>query len=121
MPLYHATALLLGFNMMIRAKGTLVLGHKFSAQTFWDEVRDSKATCIGYVGEMCRYLLSAPPTEKDRVHNVRLAFGNGMRPEVWNRFRHRFGIDTIAELYAATGHLFEVVADTRGDRSANEL
>lgn len=79
------------------------MGHKFSTQTFWDEVRSSNATCIQYVGEMCRYLLSAPATSRDKDHNARKAFGNGMRPDVWNRFRHRFGVDTIAELYAATG------------------
>ena len=103
MPLYHATALILGASMMIQAQGTFVLGHKFKTQTFWKEVRDSKATCIQYVGEMCRYLLSNPPSEGDRDHCVKMAFGNGMRPDVWNRFRERFGIDTIAELYAATG------------------
>ena len=103
MPLYHATALILGAAMMIRAQGTLVLGHKFSGQTFWKEVRESRATVIEYVGEMCRYLLSAPPSDQDKNHSVRMAFGNGMRPDVWNRFRERFGIDTIAELYAATG------------------
>jgi acyl-CoA synthetase (AMP-forming)/AMP-acid ligase II len=103
MPLYHATALLLAAAMMIRAQGTFILGHKFGLQTFWEEVRESKATCIQYVGEMCRYLLSAPPSERDKNHCVKIALGNGMRPEVWNRFRDRFGIDTIAELYAATG------------------
>ena len=89
--------------MIIQGRGTIVLGHKFKTQTFWDEVRDSKATCIQYVGEMCRYLLSAPPSSRDRDHCVTKAFGNGMRPDVWNRFRERFGIDTIAELDAATG------------------
>ena len=90
---------------MIGAQGTLILGHNFKTQTFWNEVRDSKATCIQYVGEMCRYLLSATPSESDRDHCVRMALGNGMRPDVWNRFRERFGIDTIAEIYAATGLL----------------
>jgi len=103
MPLYHATALLLGAAMMIRARGTFILGHKFGLRKFWEEVRESKATYIQYVGEMCRYLLSAPPSERDKDHCVKIAFGNGMRPDVWNRFRNRFGIDTIAELYAATG------------------
>jgi acyl-CoA synthetase (AMP-forming)/AMP-acid ligase II len=103
MPLYHATALVLGAAMMVQVQGTYCLGHKFSTRTFWDDVRRSKATCIQYVGEMCRYLLSAPPSPRDRDHTVRLVFGNGMRPDVWNRFRERFGVDTVAELYAATG------------------
>ena len=64
---------------------------------------------IQYVGETLRYLLSAPPETDpisgeilDRKHNVRLAFGNGLRPDVWNRFKDRFGIETIAEFYGAT-------------------
>lgn len=103
MPLYHASATILGSAMIIRTEGTFILGHKFSIQTFWQEVRESKATCVQYVGEMCRYLLSAPPSDQDKNHCVKMVFGNGMRPDVWNRFRERFGIDTVAELYAATG------------------
>lgn len=103
MPLYHATALVLGWAMCILAHSTYVLGHKFSAQLFWNEIRDSRATVIQYVGEMCRYLLAVPPCPDDKNHLVTKAFGNGMRPDVWTRFRNRFGVDTIAELYAATG------------------
>ena len=64
---------------------------------------------IQYVGETLRYLLSAPPQidpttgeNLDRKHNVRIAFGNGLRPDVWNPFKDRFGIETIAEFYGAT-------------------
>ena len=53
--------------MMMYAHGTFVLGHKFRAQKFWEEVRESRATAIQYVGEMCRYLLSAPPSEGDVI------------------------------------------------------
>jgi acyl-CoA synthetase (AMP-forming)/AMP-acid ligase II len=106
MPLYHATALILGASLMVRAQGTFIIGHKFHTHTFWQEVRESQATVIQYVGEMCRYLLSSKPSDQDKNHLVKKAFGNGMRPDVWNRFRTRFGVDTIAELYAATGQIF---------------
>ena len=88
---------------------TFALGHRFSNQTFWRDVRESKATIIEYVGEACRYLVAAPPQKDpktgenlDKKHNVRIAFGNGMRPDVWNKFKERFGIATIAEFYGAT-------------------
>jgi hypothetical protein len=32
-----------------------------------------------------------------KKHNIRLAFGNGLRPDIWNRFKERFNIPTIAE------------------------
>jgi acyl-CoA synthetase (AMP-forming)/AMP-acid ligase II len=91
------------------AGATMAIGRKFSTRTFWSEVRASNATIIQYVGETCRYLLSAPPeidpvtgANLDKANNVRMAFGNGLRPDIWNKFKERFGIETIAEFYAAT-------------------
>ena len=104
MPLYHSTALILGAAVVIESRSTLVLGHKFSRTNTWSEICKSESTCLQYVGEMCRYLLSAPPSPNDTNHRVRLAYGNGLRPDVWQKFRDRFGIKSIAEFYAATGN-----------------
>ncbi len=103
MPLYHASAFQLGFHCCLIGACTLVLGHNFSVSRFWDDVTSGGATAIQYVGETLRYLLAVPPQPNDRTkHKVRLAFGNGLRPEVWDRFRDRFGVDTVAEFYGAT-------------------
>ncbi|KAL9126453.1 MAG: hypothetical protein Q9217_004491 [Psora testacea] len=109
MPLYHSSASLLAFCSTLMNGSTLVLGKKFSTQTFWEEVRQSNATIIQYVGETCRYLIAAPPKvdpvtneNLDKKHHVRIAFGNGLRPDIWERFKTRFGIETIAEFYGAT-------------------
>ena len=55
-----------------------------------------------YIGELCRYLLAQPPRETDTHHKVRIAIGNGLRPEIWESFKNRFQIDTISEFYGAT-------------------
>lgn len=109
MPLYHSTATILGFVPCLFIGSTIIIGHKFSNATFWPEVRASNATIIQYVGETCRYLLAAPALldprtgeNIDRKNNVRVAFGNGLRPDIWEKFKDRFGIETIAEFYAAT-------------------
>ena len=109
MPLYHSTAFTLCMMPCLIIGATFVLGHKFSNKTFWPEVRASNATVIQYVGETCRYLLAAPPLldpvtgeNLDAKNNVRVAFGNGLRPDVWERFKQRFDIETIAEFYSAT-------------------
>lgn len=109
MPLYHSSASILGFGTTLSAGATIAIGRKFSTKTFWKEVRETKATIIQYVGETCRYLLAAPPEidpvtgeNLDKKNNVRIAFGNGLRPDVWNRFKERFGIEAIAEFYSAT-------------------
>ncbi|CAK7202592.1 long-chain fatty acid transporter fat1 [Sporothrix eucalyptigena] len=109
MPLYHSSACLLCLSPVLYSGTTMALGQRFSNKTFWPDVRKFKATAIQYVGETCRYLLAAPPqidpvTRKnlDREHSVRVALGNGLRPDVWNRFKDRFGIEAIAEFYGAT-------------------
>lgn len=102
MPLYHSAASVLGVGSMLLAGGTICISQRFSHHTFWPEVRASRATIIQYVGETCRYLLSAPPSEDDKKHQVRAAFGNGLRPDVWEPFKERFGIETIYEFYSAT-------------------
>ena len=109
MPLYHATALILGVMPCLINGLTSAIGRRFSNKTFWSEVRQSKATVIQYVGETGRYLVAAPPDfdpitgeNLDKVNDVRIAFGNGMRPDVWQRFKDRFDIETIAEFYGAT-------------------
>ena len=80
----------------------LVLAPRFSASTFWSECAQHGVTVVQYVGELCRYLLATPPSPHDRAHRVRLALGNGLRPDVWPRFKARFGIERVAELYAST-------------------
>ena len=109
MPLYHGTATILAYGPSFVIGNTLSIGHRFSNKTFWPDVRASKATVIQYVGETCRYLLAAPALldpstgeNLDKKNNVRIAFGNGLRPDVWERFKDRFGIETIAEFYSAT-------------------
>ncbi|KAI9766638.1 MAG: hypothetical protein M1840_006449 [Geoglossum simile] len=109
MPLYHTSAAILGFLSMLSSGGTIVIGRKFSTKTFWKDVRDSNATIIQYVGETCRYLLVAAPQRDpetgenlDMKHKVRMAFGNGLRPDVWDRFKKRFGIPAITEFFAST-------------------
>lgn len=95
--------------MVLINGGTICIGQKFSTRVFWEECRASNATVIQYVGETCRYLLAAAPQidpitgeNLDKKNSVRMAFGNGLRPDIWNRFKERFGIDEIAEFYTAT-------------------
>lgn len=102
MPLYHSSASVLGVCATLRAGTTICLSKKFSHKTFWPEVRASRATIVHYVGETCRYLLSAPKSPLDKEHDVHTAFGNGLRPDVWQPFKDRFNIATICEFYSAT-------------------
>lgn len=82
--------------------GCLCLARKFSASRFFKDVAGSRATRMLYVGELCRYLVNSPPSPYDNAHDCRTAYGNGMRPEVWQKFQERFGIPEIREFYRST-------------------
>jgi acyl-CoA synthetase (AMP-forming)/AMP-acid ligase II len=66
------------------------------------QIRDNRCTVVQYIGEICRYTLAEPPTPQDATHSLRLALGNGMRPDVWRTWQQRFGVPKIMEFYAAT-------------------
>ncbi|GAA5822582.1 hypothetical protein JCM11251_006385 [Rhodosporidiobolus azoricus] len=106
---YHSTALVLAVCAAWNAHSTVVIGRKFSASSFWRDVRESRADVVQYVGEVLRYLLAQPPSPLDKQHDVKLAYGNGCRPDVWEKFRDRFGVRTISEFFASSegnGSLF---------------
>ncbi|ALG87070.1 long-chain-acyl-CoA synthetase [Gordonia phthalatica] len=102
LPFYHNNALTVCVATAISAGACLAVSPKFSASRFWDEAIANEATAFCYIGELCRYLLAQPPKPTDRAHSVRLAAGNGLRPEIWDQFQERFGIDRIVEFYAAS-------------------
>ncbi len=105
LPLYHATAGLCAVGAALMNGATLVLKKRFSASQFWSDVRNQGITHLVYIGELCRYLVNSPPApnpEDETKHKVRMAFGNGMRPEVWDHFKSRFKIPAIVEFYGST-------------------
>lgn len=102
LPFYHGTAVIMGWGSVLAGAAGLVLVRKFSASKFWPEVRRTSATAICYVGELCRYLLAADERPDDKDNQVRIIFGNGMRPNIWVPFKERFGIDLVMEFYGSS-------------------
>ncbi|RZI98347.1 MAG: long-chain-acyl-CoA synthetase [Brevundimonas sp.] len=102
LPLYHSTGGLVGVGPALLNGGKLVLRKRFSATSFWADVKASGATLFVYIGELCRYLVNCPENPDERSHKLRLAFGNGLRPDVWTDFQKRFAIPDILEFYGST-------------------
>jgi fatty-acyl-CoA synthase len=102
LPLYHTAGGLLATGALLVRGGSVVIREKFSASEFWDDIVRWDCTCFQYIGELCRYLVNSPPHPQERAHRLRLACGNGMRPDVWSDFKQRFRIPRIIEFYAAT-------------------
>ncbi|KAI8800874.1 hypothetical protein BJ742DRAFT_859695 [Cladochytrium replicatum] len=102
LPLFHSSAVFGGMAAMLVAGGTMILVPKFSATRFFEECRQYNASCAQYIGELCRYLLATPPSASDTNHPVRILYGNGLRPDIWNEFVRRFQIKEIGEFYGAS-------------------
>jgi len=102
LPLYHGNGSIVAVPAAIMYRCPLALPRRFSARAFWRECVETEATAFIYVGELCRYLLAQPESEHDRRHQVRRVFGNGMRQDLWEPFKSRFGVERISEYYAST-------------------
>jgi acyl-CoA synthetase (AMP-forming)/AMP-acid ligase II len=120
MPMYHGTGGVIAMMNMMTGITTCV-GKKFSVSKFWSDVRDSRATWFTYVGETARYLLAAPPSPLDKDHNVRCMYGNGLRPDVWIKFRDRFGVPEVCEFFNSSEGVFGLVNYSRGDFLAGSV
>ena len=120
MPYYHGTG---GVTMVgnLMQGTTVCIGKKFSTSKYWSEVCDSRATLMTYVGETARYLLAAPPSPLDKAHRIRVMHGNGLRPDVWIKFRERFGVPEVFEFFNSTEGMLVLGNYCRGDYLATAV
>ncbi|CAI7645967.1 unnamed protein product [Penicillium glandicola] len=105
MPLYHGTAAISMIASLVMGV-SIAIAPKFSVSRFWTDVRDSESTIFVYVGETARYLLAPPPSPLDRIHKVRCMYGNGLRPDIWEKFQERFGVAEVGEFFNSTEGVF---------------
>ena len=102
LPLYHSVGGVVATFATLVNGGAVVIRPRFSATDFWRDVRDERCTLFQYIGELCRYLVNTPYQAIESEHALRIACGNGLRPEVWVPFQTRFKIPRILEYYAST-------------------
>lgn len=102
LPLYHTSGGVLAAGAALTAGGSVFIRDRFSSTMFWDDIVRHDCTVFQYIGELCRYLLNSPVHAQETRHRIRLACGNGLRPDIWADFQRRFRIPKILEWYAAT-------------------
>lgn len=102
LPLYHNSGFDIGYSATVISGATMVLRRKFSARSFWSDVRRHNVNLFVYVGELCRYIYNQPPQPDDADNPLKTVVGNGMRGDLMEPFRKRFGIETLIEIYGAT-------------------
>jgi fatty-acyl-CoA synthase len=102
LPMYHSVGGVQAPGAVLVGGGSVVIREKFSARHFWSDIVRWDCTLFQYIGELCRYLLRAGLSSDETRHRIRLACGNGLRPDIWDDFKDRFRIPRILEFYAAT-------------------
>jgi fatty-acyl-CoA synthase len=117
LPVCHSVGGIVAPCSMLSAGASVVLADHFSVREFWQDVVRFDCTLFQYIGELCRYLLKAPPSEFEATHRLRLACGNGLRGDIWEAFQARFSIPQVLEFYAATEGNFSLY-NVEGKRGA---
>ena len=102
LPLYHGAGGMVVPSVALGAGRPFVLRRKFSTSGFWEDVRHHGITATYYIGEVVRYLLAPEPSPEDRNHSLRVMCGAGLRPDVWEAFRDRFGVEDVIEGLGST-------------------
>jgi fatty-acyl-CoA synthase len=101
MPLFHSSALMVGWAPSLVYGASVGLARRFSASGWLGDVRRYGATYTNYTGKPLAYIVSTPERPDDADNTLRVAFGNEGSPEVVERFGRRFGLEVI-DAYGAT-------------------
>jgi carnitine-CoA ligase len=109
----HINARHAAFLPAVLSGARLVIGPRFSASGFLETVRAEGVTAFNFMGAVCALLLRRPPSDRDRDHLVRRAYGGPAPEHLFHAMRERFGI-TLLQAYACT-ELGDVATTYAGD------
>jgi crotonobetaine/carnitine-CoA ligase len=113
LPLYHVNARFSSLGTALVMGGRVALVSRFSASTFWDQVRRCGATEVGVVGAVSSILLRQEPGPADRNHRVRMMHGAaGIPMDRRAAFEERFGLRLVTGFaMTETGHFSTTTPD----------
>ncbi len=96
LPPNHMNALATSFTAMMLCGGCVVQLDRFHPKSWWQTVRDEKATIIHCLGVMVAILLTLPEEASDDFSNqVKFCFGPGPDPRHQAVFESRFGFPLV--------------------------
>jgi carnitine-CoA ligase len=99
LPMYLGGAWTTGVWPSLVAGARVAIDPRFSVTRFWDRTRHYGANHIVTLGAMHIYLMEAPPRPDDRDNPVRTAAPNPMPWHLVPKFKERFGIDMVVQMY----------------------
>lgn len=101
LPLFHANALWFTVYAALWAEASVALYPKFSARSFWQEIRESGTTVFNCLGAMANIVWKLPPGPQDTDHVVRSCMLVPTSKALVDGFKERYGI-AVTSVYAMT-------------------
>jgi acyl-CoA synthetase (AMP-forming)/AMP-acid ligase II len=107
LPLFHMNHGAVTSTCAMLTANCLILTERFSPNRWWQEVVQTRATIIHYLGVVPPLLLNQPVTPEEKQHRVRFGLGAGVEPQLHRPFEDRFGFPLV-EVWGMTetGRIF---------------
>ncbi len=110
LPLFHNGGQSTGISSALLSGARVVVGERFSASGFWDDVKRYHCTVLSYIGSMLPMLFKAEPRPDDADNPLRVGLGGGAPRDIFQAFEKRFGI-TLLEFYGQSEIGVPLVSD----------
>lgn len=114
LPLYHINSGILSFYGLMLTGNCQIQPDRFSPQRWWQEVAETRATVVHYLGVVAPLLLGQPPAAHDRQHGVRFGLGAGIEPQLHAKFEERFSFPMV-EVWGMT-EMVRILSDNHPPR-----
>ena len=115
LPLFHVnTGIILFYGILVTGNAQ-VIPERFSRTRWWDEIHDTQATGMHYLGVVIPVLMNEPVGPQDRDHKLRWGLGAGVEPTLHRGFEERFGIPLV-EVWGMT-EMCRILADCHEPRA----
>lgn len=117
LPVYHVNSSIMSFQCLMLTGGCQIQADRFNPTRWWQEVKQTRATVVHYLGIIAPMLLEVPPSPGDRDHTVRMGIGAGVEPQLHDVFEQRFGFPLL-EVWGMT-EMVRIIIDNFEPRLTN--
>lgn len=102
LPFFHINALFYSLGGAVAAGAALIVAPRFSASTFWETVKETRATQVNLIAALGSILVRRPRTEFQPGHRLRKAYMAPLLADVYETFTTEFGVELVREGYGMT-------------------
>ena len=95
LPVAHMNAMAFSTLACVLSGSCLMVLDRFHPGSWWNTVRESRATVVHYLGVMPSMLMKAPASSDDARHAVRFGFGAGVDKALHAPFEARFAFPLL--------------------------